>query len=404
MMFRTLYRGVEVGKGKALGIAANQYSNIGKSPHRAMGSSVADGEVLVEQVGPCAVATLNRPKVLNALNTNMIQRLMGHYVDWNSSEKQVKCIIVKGGGGKAFCAGGDVKAIVQEGMKGHHGEAENFFKLEYRLDYYISQMQKPYISIMDGVTMGGGVGLAMNGTFRIATERTLFAMPECVIGLFPDVGASRFLNTLPSGLGMYLALTGARLKGVEVKEAGLATHYIPSKLISQVMEKIGCLGDSAIDMSRIDEVLKGFEERPEKEALQDIRDRFKVMSSCFLKDSLREVEAALEKQGGHYKDVAQDALSAMNKSSPLSLVMTLEEMKRGKHMSLRECLEMEYSMAQFCSRDKGDFFEGVRALLIDKDKNPKWKYPSIQEVPESAIEECFSRMPDTLFSNAPPNS
>jgi len=171
----------------------------------------AEPEVLQEQTGPLANVTLNRPKALNALTAGMVEDLyktLKHF----ENEPSIAAVLINGAGGKAFCAGGDVKAVVQLSQAGKIEEAMRFFRSEYHLDYKIATLKKPYIALLDGITMGGGVGVSVHGTFRIATERTLFAMPECAIGLIPDVGGSFFLPRLDNSLGLYIALTGCRLK------------------------------------------------------------------------------------------------------------------------------------------------------------------------------------------------
>jgi enoyl-CoA hydratase/carnithine racemase len=195
-------------------------------------------EVSGEVLGSLGIITLNRPKALNALNMNMVARLLDIYQRWDPPTSPVACIVLQGAGGRALCAGGDVKSVVVSGIAGDPQPGIDFFRTEYLTDYALSQLQKPHVAILDGITMGGGAGVSINGAFRVATENTLFAMPECGIGLFPDVGASHFLQKLPGALGLYLALTGARLKGLAVKEAGLATHYIPTALLAGVLQQL----------------------------------------------------------------------------------------------------------------------------------------------------------------------
>jgi enoyl-CoA hydratase/carnithine racemase len=218
----------------------------------------ATPEVLHDQRGQLAVVTLNRPKALNSLTTRMVESILSLLRHWESSDI-VAAVLVKGAGGKAFCAGGDVKAIAQLGRSGDTSAAQRFFRSEYRMNAAIAAFPKPYIAIIDGITMGGGAGVSVHGPIRIATEKTLFAMPECAIGLFPDIGGSYFLPRLPGAVGMYLGLTGARLKGVDVLHAGIATHYVPSALLPEVEKSLEGLGSAATSLHKINEVLNDFQ-------------------------------------------------------------------------------------------------------------------------------------------------
>jgi 3-hydroxyisobutyryl-CoA hydrolase len=207
--------------------ARSSFVSLSKNHLFAMSStataSVEEREVLQEQTGQLAILTLNRPKALNALTAGMAEDLYKTLKDYESNPT-IAAVLINGAGGKAFCAGGDVKAVVQLSQSGKIEQAMDFFRSEYYLDYKIATLTKPYIALLDGITMGGGVGVSVHGVFRIATERTLFAMPECAIGLIPDVGGSYFLTRLvPSGLGLYIGLTGCRLK-VRMRHFFITAH------------------------------------------------------------------------------------------------------------------------------------------------------------------------------------
>eukprot|EP00912_Choanoflagellata_sp_UC4_P001730 UC4_evm1s1108 len=240
---------------------------------------------------------------------------------------------------------------------------------------------------MDGITMGGGVGLSVHGTFRVATERCLFAMPETAIGLFPDVGGSYFLPRLPLGyeLGTFLALSGYRLKGEDVFKSGIATHFISSDKIADLEEKIASL--SHADEGAIRDILDSFHISSSKafslsNHIDDIKEHFS-------KDDIASIFESLEKSGSEW---SLKQLQTMQKMSPTSLMITLEQLKRGRSLDLAECLRMEYRMTQGCMGAK-DFYEGIRAVLIDKDHNPKWNPASLQDVDNKDISSYFKPLP-----------
>ncbi|CAD7695360.1 unnamed protein product [Ostreobium quekettii] len=289
-------------------------------------------------------------------------------------------------------------------MKGNPEGACSFFQNEYMLDYQISQLRKPHIAVMDRITMGGGAGLSMNGPFRIATERTVFAMPECAIGLFPDVGASRFLNDLPYRMGMYMALTGARLKGAEVKAAGLATHFIESGHLSRLEPQLDALGPKARDWSVVDAVLKEAEALSAHPPMEEFMKKMNAVSSIFGKNSLAQVVEALHSGEPEHRELCQECLNAMGRGSPLSMALVFEQLTRLRDTDLANCLEIEFRLAQRCSRGDADFWEGVRAVLIDKDQNPKWKYPSIDKVPDDVVQELFEQRADLKSLNLQPRA
>ncbi|XP_012583148.1 PREDICTED: 3-hydroxyisobutyryl-CoA hydrolase, mitochondrial isoform X2 [Condylura cristata] len=270
----------------------------------------AAGEVLLERKGCAGVITLNRPKYLNALNLNMIRQIYPQLKKWEQ-DPGTFLIIIKGTGGKAFCAGGDIKAVSEAG-KAKQKLAQDFFREEYMLNSAIESCQKPYVALIHGITMGGGVGLSVHGQFRVATEKSLFAMPETAIGLFPDVGGGYFLPRLQGKLGYFLALTGFRLKGRDVYRAGIATHFVDS-------EKV------------------------------------------------------------------------INRMSPTSLKITLRQLMEGSSKTLKEVLTMEYRLSQYCMGGH-DFHEGVRAVLIDKDQNPKWKPNDLKEVTDEELNNHFKSL------------
>jgi enoyl-CoA hydratase/carnithine racemase len=264
-----------------------------------------DPEILRRREGPLGVVTLNRPRALNALTTGMVESLHDVLTDFER-DPQVAAVAIEGSGARAFCAGGDVKAVVQDAEAGRLQDAFRFFRSEYRTNLKIATLRKPYIAFIDGITMGGGAGVSVHGTFRIATERTLFAMPECAIGLIPDIGASYFLTRLPGGLGLYLGLTGARLAGADVLHAGLATHYVSSELLNELKREIGAIGQAAGDERAVGAVLAWFQGRravPAGELLPTHRAAIDAIFSN--KDSLEDVYAACEAHGEFGRTTAE---------------------------------------------------------------------------------------------------
>eukprot|EP00124_Ichthyophonus_hoferi_P000298 Ihof_evm24s10 gene=Ihof_evmTU24s10 len=311
-----------------------------------------ENEVATKVIGSIGVATLNRPRALNTLTTNMCQLLTTAYSHW-MADPTIKMVLLQGAGPKAFCAGGDVVSLAKAGSNGDTNQAKEFFSAEYKLDYLIATLPKPHIALLDGITMGGGMGLSVFGTFRVATEKTLFAMPETAIGLFPDVGGGYFLPRLANHLGMYLGLTGARLKGADALHAKIATHYILSNRLPDLIERLAyCQGDS----NSIKELLDSFSEPPPAYTLSP---HLPTIEKCFSNSTVEGIIESLQQEGPWGCDVAK----TIGTMSPTSCKITLQQLRRGSHLSLAEDLKVEFRLA--CNAMKGhDFYEGIRARLI----------------------------------------
>lgn len=307
------------------------------------------------------------------------RKIYGKLKPWEESKNLV---VIKGAGDKAFCAGGDVRAIVEAGAT---PESKAFFHEEYKLNALIGYYKKPYVAIIDGITMGGGVGLSVHGKYRVATERTLFAMPETAIGLFPDVGGGHFLPRMTGKLGLFLGLTGFRLKGQDVKKAGVATHFVNS---SKVPELEKALLDSNGNPKEVDAILKSFDENDDKPFVleTDLPD----INRLFQHSRVKEIIHWLKEEE---TDFAKNTLKLLSKMSPTSLKVTKRQLDYGAEMDLKECLRMEYRLAVHHA-EKSDFKEGVRALLIDKDQNPNWNPRTIEEVTYAHVDEFFERLPE----------
>uniref|UniRef100_A0A1A8D8W8 3-hydroxyisobutyryl-CoA hydrolase n=1 Tax=Nothobranchius kadleci TaxID=1051664 RepID=A0A1A8D8W8_NOTKA len=347
-------------------------------------SSHVEPEVLLEKVGRTGVITMNRPKVLNALNLTMIRQIYPQLKKWeNDSEMDI--VIIKGAGGKAFCAGGDIRAVTEAGKAGG-SLAQDFFREEYILNNAIGAYRKPYIAIIDGITMGGGVGLSVHGRFRVATEKTLFAMPETAIGLFPDVGGGYFLPRLPGKLGLFLALTGFRLKGRDVQRAGVATHFVESNKIPDLEKELVDLKcPSNADISKLLEF-------HQKQSSLDSEKPFvleKHLSEIDRLFSSSSVEGIMQNLRADGSDFANKQAETLSKMSPTSLKITFKQLQLGAALSLQDVLVMEYRLSQACMRGC-DFHEGVRAVLVDRDQNPKWNPSTLDQVSDQLVDKYFS--------------
>ncbi|KAG0566345.1 hypothetical protein KC19_7G056700 [Ceratodon purpureus] len=367
------------------------------APPRALSLSVAmhakaavptEEEVLVEDGFATKVAILNRPKKLNALNENMIDRLLELYVKWEK-DKHVRMVILAGAG-RGFCAGGDVATVYHLGKAGQQDRGNAFFFKEYHLNYILGTYKKIHVALLDGVCMGGGNGVSMHGKFRVATENTLFAMPETAIGLHPDVGASYFLSRLPGHLGEYLGLTGARLDGADLLSIGLATHFVPSQRLADLEDRLGGLntGDSEVVGIAIDEfcdvVYPG-----DKSPLHRRED----IDECFEKETVEEIVQALEAKAANSEDEwYSSTLALLKKVSPISLKVTLRSIREGRQQSLFQCLEREYRLSVHAVKatHSTDFYEGCRALLVDKDNKPQWNPPTLAEVSDEMVDDIFA--------------
>ncbi|XP_008833844.1 3-hydroxyisobutyryl-CoA hydrolase, mitochondrial isoform X2 [Nannospalax galili] len=346
----------------------------------------AAGEVLLERKGCAGVITMNRPKHLNALTLSMIRQIYPQLKKWEQ-DPETFLIIIKGSGGKAFCAGGDIKAI-SEAKKAKQNLSQDFFREEYILNNAIASCQKPYVALIDGITMGGGVGVSVHGRFRVATERSLFAMPETGIGLFPDVGGGYFLPRLQGKLGYFLALTGFRLKGRDMHTAGIATHFVDSEKLHMLEEDLLSLKSPSEE--NIADVLEAYHaesmmDRGKSFILEEHMDK---INRCFSANTVEQIIENLRQDGSPF---AIEQLKVINRMSPTSLKITLRQLMEGSSKTLQEVLTMEYRLTQACMGGH-DFHEGVRAVLIDKDQSPKWKPADLKEVTDEDLNRYFKSL------------
>lgn len=337
-----------------------------------------DAEILFDSVKGIGYVILNRPKALNALTHNMCVRLDERLQAWGAAS-DIKAVIIEGAGEKAFCAGGDIR-VVHESGKGDGVEARRFFADEYIMNARLAHFPKPYIALLDGIVMGGGVGVSVHGSHRIVTERTLFAMPETAIGLIPDVGGSYFMPRLPGELGMYLGLTGARLKAADTLYAQIGTHYVPSDKISAL--KVA-LQDAAIKNGKdVDAILGKFTADAGAATLPDIRAK---VDQIFAAATVEDIIIGLTDDGSEWAIKARDGLLT---KSPTSCKLTFRQLREGAKLDFNDGMRMEYRIV--CHIMQGhDFFEGVRAVLIDKDHAPKWQPARLEDVSDADIAKYF---------------
>lgn len=345
-------------------------------------SAEMDAEVLLEVKNKVGLITLNRPKALNALNLNMIRKIYPVLQKWEA-DPGVNLVVIKGTGGRAFCAGGDVRAVAEAGQRGDD-LTKMFFKEEYALNYAIGTLKTPYVALINGITMGGGVGLSVHGHFRVATEKTLFAMPETAIGLFPDVGGGYALSRMKGKLGIFLALTGHRLKGYDVKHAGVATHFVTSEKLADLESSLLSL-PSDPDIHMVSKLLDDYDKECSDENKEFSLEKFThQINSCFDKPTMEDIISALEEDG---REWALQQIEVLNKMSPTSMKITLRQLQEGSKLNLAECLKMEYRLSQRFM-EGNDFYEGIRAVLVDKDNSPKWNPSSLADVSKEK-EDCY---------------
>ncbi|KUJ22011.1 ClpP/crotonase [Mollisia scopiformis] len=339
---------------------------------------------------------LNRPSKLHSLNGSMIRKIVPRLQEWAKSD-MANVVVIKGSGPKAFCAGGDVAALAIDNLEGEEGQTKStdYFGLEYKLDHLIATYKKPYVAFLDGITMGGGVGLSIHAPFRIATERTMFAMPETTIGFFPDVGASFFLPRMSGAVGTYLALTSEKLKGVNVFYAGVATHYIHSTSLPALERRLAELRFKDYDtleerLTLIDSTIEEFcTGLPHDEPMLIQGAMRQAIDRCFGKTNVPEIIEALKVEEGETKEWAEKTLATLHKRSPTSVYVTLRQMQLGREWSISQTFQREYSIAGKFMRHP-DFTEGVHALLIRKDGKPAWQPASLEDIkPEDNIADPF---------------
>jgi enoyl-CoA hydratase/carnithine racemase len=332
-----------------------------------------------------AFITLNRPAALNALSLPMIVELRRAFSQF-AADPNVNAVLIKGAGEKAFCAGGDIRAIY-ESYQNADSLHRDFFVTEYPLDYLLYSYPKPYIALIDGIVLGGGMGISQGSRLRIAGDRTRMAMPETAIGFFPDVGASYFLSRLAGSLGPYLALTGVQIRAGDAMYAGLADVYLPRAAVDALEAGLDALNwDAEGGRSAIEGLIRGLSEEPPAAPLAALRP---AIDLHFAADSVPGLLRSLESESRpEFVEWATQTIDLINTRSPTMLAVTLRQLQRGKSMSLAGCFRMELGLVRHCFT-QGDFIEGVRAMIIDKDSAPAWHPQFIDEVTEDAVAAMF---------------
>ena len=339
-------------------------------------------DVLFETLNGFGAIKLNRPKALNALNLSMTEEIH-HFLTHAEKNPALSFILIQSTSDKAFCAGGDIRQIFEAKMS---TLAPHFFSQEYGLNYKIATLKKPYISLIDGICMGGGLGISVHGKYRIVTEQAILAMPETGIGFFPDVGAAYFLNKLPGNIGLYLGLTGKYLNAQDALFMGLATHFIPHESMKDFLD--------SLHTTSLQNALMQYSPQNVPGQISEISPHVKDINSFFSKESLEDIMKTLEKSSTPF---AQETYEILLKKSPLSLKITLKYFREYKGLPLKTILNQDYVLSQHFMENP-DFFEGVRALLIDRDKHPHWSPQNIQDVSAKQVERYFAPQNSQSFN------
>lgn len=346
-------------------------------------------EILFDEADGWGVVTLNVPERLNALSHAMCRRLGEALATWRD-DAAIRAVLLKAApGSRAFCAGGDIRALYELRKNGDTRGAMAFFADEYLTDWRVARFPKPYVSLIDGAVMGGGVGISIHGRYRVATERALFAMPECGIGLYPDVGASHVLPRLSGSMGMWAGLTGARLGQGDMLGLGLATHTVPSDALADVETRLRAVDWADGTYEAIEDALDACHTVPD--AATPAIDARHEIHSLFDKPSVEAILAALHDHGG---DWAGEQVAALKRGAPLSLKVTHRALTLGKRLDITHALRMEYALTRRFV-ETGAFMEGVRAQIIDKDRTPHWPHPTLESVTDAEVSAMFEPANDT---------
>ncbi len=336
---------------------------------------MTSGDILFERRGVAGLVTLNRPQALNAVSLAMVRALTRQLAEWET-DPDIARVLVTSNDTRAFSAGGDLRALHDLGRAGRYEEALGYFREEYALNARIKGYRKPYVSLIDGIVMGGGVGISVHGSHRVAGDKFMFAMPEVSIGFFPDVGATFFLPRLPAAFGIYCALTGERLDAADAVAAGVATHRVPSAQFPDLIETL-CravpLDASLAACAR-------------SAAHGPVVSHRTAIETLFTGEQVEDILAALDAAG---------AAALIRTKSPTSLKIALAQMRRGSALDFAECMRTEFRIVSRVVRGH-DFYEGIRAVIIDKDQAPRWQPSTLAAVSAAEVERHFAPLASEL--------
>ena len=343
---------------------------------------MSDAEVICEQRGVAGFITLNRPAALNALTHGMVRAIAAALDAWEQ-DPAIERVVIAGAGERAFCAGGDVRALYEQGRAGDHDGQMRFWFDEYRLNHRIKTYPKDFVALIDGIVMGGGVGVSLHGSHRVAGERFALAMPEASIGFFPDVGASFFLCRLPGQIGLWIGLTGGRVKAGDACMLGLADAFVPPERWPLLAGRLSERGETTALVASL--------AAPAPAAT--LPGERAVIDRCFATRSLTEVLARLDRVAQTGSSFAASAAAAMRKNAPLSMAIFQQQMQRGAALGFADTMRMEYRIVSRVCRAP-DFYEGVRALIIDKDLSPRWRPAGLNDLDLGEVDAYFAPLPD----------
>lgn len=342
--------------------------------------------VLFHTQGCAARITLNRPRALNALTHTMVRRIDEALTAWER-DPAVQTVVITGAGERGLCAGGDIRAIHDDARDGDGTASAAFWRDEYRLNARIARWPKPYVAVMDGIVMGGGVGVSAHGSVRVVTERSRVAMPETGIGFVPDVGGTHLLAAAPGELGTHLALTGAQIGAADALLCGLADHYVPTAALPDLLD--------ALAESPVEEALAGYARTPEEGALAARRD---WIDACYTADTVEEIVRRLL---AHGDPAATEAAETLLAKSPTALKATLASLRRARRLGMLEpVLNQEYRVS-CAALDTPDLVEGIRAQVVDKDRRPRWSPRTLGEVTDADVERFFTPLGERELGLSP---
>src|SRR4051812_44091048 len=341
--------------------------------------TASDSDILFDRRGAAGLVILNRPQALNAVSHGMVSALAAQLAEWQA-DAAVTRVVVTANGGRAFSAGGDLRGLYDLGRAGRYEEALSFFREEYLLNAMIKHYRKPYVSLIDGIVMGGGFGISVHGSHRVAGDRFQFAMPEVGIGFFPDVGATWVLPRMPGEIGTWCALTGERLKTADEVASGIATHHVRSDRFADLTEAL-CSNVS------VDATLAAFAEPAGEGAMTARRAALEPFAGARVEDILAALDAG--------DDWSRETAATIRTKSPISLKIALAQVRRGGDWSFEQCMHCEFRIVSRIVYGH-DFHEGVRAVIVDKDNAPCWRPATLAEVVDTDVERHFAPLGEEL--------